>query len=267
MYSLLHFFLLSSSHAQNAVIDGVNAAAQATPPFTFASGGFDWSGLCTTGRSQSPIDLYTSGTVPVSDSSFSPLSLDVPMQVMSEVDFQIYPMYLGNGTLNVVLEGNTLDLELIEVHIHIPAVHLIDGIRYAMEMHVNFYPIAINPTIQEFTLALLFQHGLAHPFIESLLDADLTDFSTLLSTPVQDYFYYSGSRDVPAPDCVEPVLYVIPNQVFEVAVDQLQAVVTGADARALAAAGFHGLYREPQPLNGRTVYHRVPDLQSTQSVF
>lgn len=269
MYAFLPFFLLlSSSHAQNSVIDNINAAAEATPPFTFADGGFDWSGLCATGRNQSPIDVYTPDTVPVSDSSFSPLTLDVPVQVMPEVDFQIYPMYLGNnGTLSVVLEGNSWDLTLIEMHIHVPAAHLIDGVRYAMELQASFYPTTGNSDIQEFLLSLLFRNGPRSPFVDSLLTADLADFSSLLSSPVQDYFYYSGSRDTPAPDCVEPVLYVIPNQVFGIGVDQLQAIVSGSHARAIAAAGFHGIYREPQPLNGRTVYHRVPDLQSVQSVF
>ena len=268
MIILLPFYLLlSSSNAQNAIEDAVNAAAQSTSPFDFTQGGRDWGGLCATGLSQSPIDILTAATQTVSDSSFSAVSIDVPAQVMPELDFQIYPMYIANGTLSVVLDGQAFDLILAEMHVHIPAVHPIDGIRYAMEIHISFFSTTPDPNLAEFTVVLLFQEGSRSQFIDSLLDGEAADLSSLISSPIEDYFYYSGSRDAPAPDCVEPNLYLIVNQVFSVGVDQLQDLVNGPNGRALAAAGYHGLYREPQPLNGRTVYHRVPETQSFLAIL
>jgi len=88
---------------------------------------------------------------------------------MPEIDFGIYPMYAGNGTLNAVLNDLTYDLFLTQTNVHIPAVHPIDGTRYAMELHVNFYPRAIDPNLQEFMLTLLFQEGSRSEFIDSLL--------------------------------------------------------------------------------------------------
>jgi carbonic anhydrase len=217
--------------------------------------------------SQSPIDIITADTQVVSDSSFSAVSIDVPPQVMPEIDFGIYSMYESNGTLNAVLDNVTFDLFLTQVNVHIQAGNLIDGVRYPMELHVNFYPRTNDTNLQEFMLLLLFQEGSRSQFIDGLLNGGVADLSTLISSPIEDYFYYSGSRDVPAPDCVEPVLYVIVNQVFSLGADQLQDLMNGPYGRGFAASGGHGLYRETQPLNGRTVYHRVPETNSFLAVI
>ena len=252
--------LFSLAQAQNSVLDYINARLQAQAFFSFAQGGQNWGGLCTSGRSQSPIDIYVPETFSVSDPSFSAISIDIPPQEMTEFDYLIYPLYLANGTLSVVLDGTAYNLMLFELHVHIPAVHPINGLRYALEMHVTFTPSVPIPAFVELTVAFLFQNGPRNPFFDSLLSNDIVDLSSLISTPIEDYFYYSGSRDTPAPDCIENISFVVVPEIFSISVDQLQAIKSGSYARAWASGGYHGVYREPQPLNERTVYHRVPEL-------
>ena len=248
--------LLIFTSAQQAMIDGINAAAAATPPYNYSQGGRDWPGLCSTGRSQSPIDIFTAETETVSDPDFSAITISMPPQVMPEVDFQIYPMWLGNGTLTATFNGQEQQFRFLNVHTHTPAEHLIDGLRYAMEVHVNLVPLK-GTDIQEFTLALLFRDGPRSAFIDGIVNGTEADFSTLSSGFIENYFYYSGSRDDPTPDCVEPNIFIILDEVFTVSVDQLQALANGPNARGMQASNGHGLYREVQPLNGRTVYHRT----------
>ena len=258
---IMHAFFTTSlllifTSAQQAVIDGINAAAAATAPYNFTLGGRDWPGLCSTGRSQSPIDIITAETLTVSDPDFSALNIDIPPHVMPELDFQIYAMWLGNGTLSATFNGQEQQFRLLDVHAHTPAAHLIDGLRYAMEVHFNLVPL-FDTDIQEFTLGLMFRDGPRSAFIDGIVNGTDADFSTLSSGPIENYFYYSGSRDVPTPDCVEPTIFVILDEVFTVSVDQLQALENGPNARGFQASNGHGLYREVQPLNGRTVYHRT----------
>lgn len=259
MHALLTFLtLLCLSQAQTSQAT-LDAISQSFPPYSFAQGGLDWGGLCASGRSQSPIDLLTAQTVPISDPFFSAISFDVPLQEMPMREFQIYPMYTPNGTLWAVLNEVPFQMSLEDLHYHIPAQHLIDGKRYAAEIHASFFVAADNELgVDEITLVLLFQEGQASPFIDSLLTGEEADFYTLLSSPIEDYFYYIGSREVPAPDCYEGSFYAIPNRVIEIAPQQIEALRNGPDVAPLAWAAGHGLYREVQPLNGRTVYHRVP---------
>ena len=258
MYALFTTsLLLIAISAQQAIIDGINAAAAATPPYNFTLGGREWTGLCSTGRSQSPIDIFTAETETVSDPDFSAITISMPPLVMPEVDFQIYPMWLGNGTLTATFNGQEQQYMFIEVHAHTPAEHLIDGLRYAMELHFNFFPLFNDTDIVEFTLTLLFRNGPRSAFIDGILNGNEADFSTLSNGPIENYYYYSGSRDVPAPDCMEPNIFVIPDEVFTLSVDQLQTLVNGPNARGMQASNNHGLYRDTQPLNGRTVYHRT----------
>lgn len=267
MYSLfLPYIYLFLVTAQNPLVDGITSAAAVTAPYDFTLGGRDWTGMCQTGQNQSPIDISTSDTTPVSDPDFSSISVDFPTQVMTEVDFQQkYPLFMANSTLNAVIDGEEIEVLLLELHMHIPAEHLVDGIRYPLELHLVYIPTTPTPSFLEFTLALLFRHGPSSPFFTSLLTNSTVDFSALIPGEIEDYVYYSGSRDVPLPDCVEPESYVIPNEVYTVSAEQIEELSRGPVLNATQASGAHGVYRDVQPLNDRTVYHRVQDLDRDNS--
>ena len=128
-------------------------------------------------------------------------------------------------------------------------------------MLLSFFSSAINEAdLEQMVLVLFFQEGRRSPFFNTLLSGDLSDFNSLLSSPIEDYFYYVGSLEVSIPPkCFEGgVSYAVVNPVLEISAEQIEQISTGPDAISLADAVGHGLYREVQPLNGRTLYHRVP---------
>jgi len=170
------------------------------------------------------------------------------------------PFYSANGTVDAVFNDQPFQQYLAETHFHLPGEHTIDGLRYPLELHASFIPASSSEAIRGLTLAVLFQEGAESQFIDSYVNSRIVDFSLLLSGPVEDYFYYSGGREVP--DCSEPNLYIVPNRVFEISTDQLNALASGPYAGSIGEADYHGLYRDIQPLNGRTVYHRVPIAES-----
>jgi hypothetical protein len=51
----------------------------------------------------------------------------------------------------------------------------------------------------ELVLVLMFLEGQRSSFFDNLLNEDLVDFNSLLSSPVEDYFYYVGSMEMPMP--------------------------------------------------------------------
>ena len=264
MYGLFLFAqLVSVSQSQITDPDELTAFASSVPSYTYGEGGRDWKGLCATGHSQSPIDIHLPDTLPVSDPYFSSISFDIPIQIAPFVPFQAYHLFnLNNSTLWAVFNETPFQLIPLEVHIHFPAAHLIDGRRHAGEMHISCFNPAVNETgIQEVTLVLLFREGNRSVLIDGLLNGDPVDFSTLIDSPIDRYFYYFGAREVPTPDCYEANLYAVVDQVFELTADQAETYLS-QDPLAQQVNAGHGEYREVQPLNGRTVYHRVPDVDS-----
>ena len=241
-----------------------NAQDSSNPPsisYNFAQGGADWKGLCASGQNQAPIDIHPELTEQVADPDFSPVWIDIPPQNMTELVVEM-PLFMANGSLQAVFNSTQYQQNLIETHFHIPSEHLIDGIRYPLELHLSFIPIDSNDTVHGMVIAVLFQEGDNSYLVDTYLQRSIIDYTTLISSPIDDYFFYSGGREVPAPDCDEPIFYIVPNQVFEVGTEQIQALQDGLYAGVIADSGTHGQYRDAQPLNGRTVYHRVAASES-----
>ena len=262
MYSLFYLCLvLGLSQGQDIV--AISEQLQANNSFTFAEGGRDWGGLCATGRSQSPIDIIIDDTEEVSSPGFTAMQLDIPPQNMLEIPVEP-PTWAGNGTIQGVLDS-TMNVEnLMQIHFHTPSEHLINGVRYPLEMHLSFAPQDQNSTVYGLKFCVLFQEGANSEFFASFLDPNgIIDLSQLLPESVEDYYYYSGGREVPVSDCDEPFLYVLPTQIFEVAPEQITTLQQGIYAQVMADSGIHGPYKDVVPLNGRTVYHRVTQVQAT----
>eukprot|EP00899_Mesostigma_viride_P014754 jgi/Mesvir1/2327/Mv19353-RA.1 len=96
-----------------------------------------WSGICSSGREQSPIDIPLSSPAVIQDSirQFGPLQFDYkngPSEVVNT----------GHGTMQVNFpRGNYITVkcrtyELLQFHFHSPSEHTIDGVHTAMEVHL-----------------------------------------------------------------------------------------------------------------------------------
>jgi carbonic anhydrase len=122
-----------------------------------------------------------------------------------------------------------------------------------------------DDSIQAFQcLEILFKVGKPNPFLQSLIeeDGEVSIASIIPSSGVvDDYYYYSGSVDLPWPDCWEPVTWYIPNYVVEASAAQID-YWTERYVQDLSFSNGKGSARDVQPLNNRTVYHFIPSSYS-----
>ena len=88
LFILTSLLFLSQGQISDRARATVATSMQSSATFTLAEGGQDWGGLCATGRSQTPIDVLTAETLPISDPYFSAISFDAPPQVMPMLNLQ-----------------------------------------------------------------------------------------------------------------------------------------------------------------------------------
>lgn len=246
----------------------VSVLSQLTPqPFSWTQGGRDWLGMCATGLSQTPIDLPESATnpfqpefVPIDNVQFSEIyvsSTPSPFSLFNSTGFLIY---LVSGTGTVLVNGDYFEGNLVQTHIHVPGVHVFDGVRYPAEIHLFFVPTGNDTSYDHLEMGLRVRLGDSNPFFDALINEEPLDFEQLLSGILDDYYFYTGSGDVPTPDCVEPVAWVLPTAVIEASYDQIE-YYNQRYVEDLSFSQGRGAYRELQPLNGRTIYRATPMVQ------
>lgn len=192
---------------------------------------------CGTGEEQSPIDL--SGATP---------------EDLEDLTFAYTPSggeVLNNGhTLQftpdtaqkVTLAGE--ELELVQLHMHTPSEHHIDGKQLPGEIHLVHKNAAGELTV----VGIMLTDGTANDLVQYLLDnapaqADATtdatealDIAALLPTK-QEYITYAGS--LTTPPCTENVRWIVMTQPVGASAEQLAAFenLIGANARPVQEHG------------------------------
>lgn len=239
--------------------------SQLTPqPFSWAQGGHDWLGMCATGLSQTPIDLPESPTNPlqpefasIDNVQFSEIyvsSDSSPFSLFNSSGFFVYP---ATGTGSVLVNGDWFEGNVTQTHIHAPGAHVFDGVRYPAEIHIYLTPTSNETNYHHLEIALRVRQGNPNPFFDALINQESFNIDQLLNGILDDYYFYSGSSDVPTPDCVEPVAWVVLSTAVEASLDQIdyysERYVDDYDF-----AQGHGAMRDLQPLNGRTIYRVTP---------
>lgn len=147
------------------------------------------------------------------------------------------------------LNYNGTRYNLAQFHFHEPAEHLVEGIRYPMEIHLvhksaggHFAVIAImakekhsSPTF-DFLEAYL-------PLAEGEVKTIDKAFSIENMLPVnRNYFAYTGS--LTTPPCTEKVRWLVMQQPIEVSLNQVEKLKANLPKPN---------YRPEQPLNGREI--------------
>ena len=238
--------------------------------FTFAYKGHDWGGICSYGRSQSPIDIVTASTqvqvVSQANSSFAPLS--VSLQTVNRSDILVENVsglliYATTGnTFTQLIAGKAITVGIIEYHPLVTSEHLLNGIRYPFGLVIITGIIHFDDKMQVIMgLEILFKEGRPNPFLQSLIeeDGEVSIASILpLSGVIDDYYYYSGSIDLPWPGCWETVSWVVPNYVLEASAAQIDYWAERY-VQDLSFSNGRGSARDVQPLYNRTIYHFVSD--------
>ena len=220
--------------------------------------------MCATGQSQTPINLPESPTnplqpefVPIDNVQFSEIyvsSTPSPFSLFNSSGFLLYP---AAGTGSVLVNGDWFEGNLTQTHIHVPGAHVFDGVRYPAEIHIFLTPTSNETSYNHLEIALRVKLGSRNPFFDALINQEPFDIDQLLNGVLDDYYFYTGSSDVPTPDCVEPVAWVLPSTVIEAAYDQIDYYYERY-VRDFDFAQGHGAMRDLQQLNGRTIYRATP---------
>lgn len=184
-----------------------------------------WGTLCSvysvavSGRAQSPINIVDHDTIPA-DSELHSLELRYEAVPASLVNTG-HSMQVNLEGGHLLIEGETFSMK--QFHFHCPSEHTINGMQFPMEMHI----VHTNGTGNIAVIALLFQHGLASPFLEQFWDMMPTEIGSDVSVKQVDvrqaisdgshYFRYTGS--LTTPPCTEGVVWTVSH---EMSIEQVQ---------------------------------------------
>ena len=245
-------------------------------PFDFTEEGRDWPGqLCANYRFQTPIDIsdvYSNlQIVTAENSTLREFQFDTPPMPQSDLFVQnaegILIYWLASTTFRQEVLGQTQTQFMLEAHYMVPAEHTLNGLRYPLELHIAYglsHPD--DRIVPAFNFILLFQEGRTEPFLDDLLNPNHTtiDISPLFPPGgvVDDYYYYTGSVNLPWPDCWGPFSWVLPNYILEASPEQIQ-YFNDIYINDLSFSNGNGIIRSLQPLNDRPVYHYITPRDST----
>jgi carbonic anhydrase len=236
--------------------------------YSYTAQGYDWGGLCSSGSSQSPIEIDD-----IKGSCSNTMIFDITFNSTSVATIlkNTGANLTANGSwANVYatdINGNLLGYSAKSFSIKSPAEHVIDGSQPDLELQIyctsksEFNASALNGGMDAAIVSFLFWRDdtqPADPFIASLYAASAgTNISvnianTLggeLTSPVV-YYTYQGSLS--APPCTQNVNWFVVNQRFTVTSLQLSAFNTYWSMNTTFANG-NGNNRGTQGVNGRTI--------------
>lgn len=180
-------------------------------------------------HAQSPINILTSSI----EGGEDPMMHKVAMHYQSaEETIQ----NLGHTVEVDFAPGSTLDFDgktynFRQFHFHTPSEHQVDGITYAMEMHMVHTLEGDENTY--LVIGLLFKNGEQNEFLDSFLDAlpqveggkvmkepGAVDITTVVSAD-EPFFHYAGS--LTTPPYTESVTWLVAERAREATEDQIQA--------------------------------------------
>ncbi|KAK4281525.1 hypothetical protein QN277_013005 [Acacia crassicarpa] len=221
----------------------------------------EWA-ACKNGTSQSPIDLWSRRMRVVSNSSddlnngYKPATASIlnrgrDIQVSWQAD-------AGSATIN----GTQLFLQ--EAHWHWPSEHIINGKRYALELHMVHQATQPDGSNKTAVVTALYRLGRPDPFLSMLEESikEIREEGEEKSVGVIDpseiglsrghrYYRYIGS--LTAPPCTQGVIWTISNKLRTVSREQLNLLVNSVQYYAKRNA------RPLQPLHSREIQLYVPN--------
>lgn len=152
---------------------------------------------------------------------------------------------------NIIVDDTSYAFK--QCHFHTPSEHLIDGIAYAMEMHiVNVLPNTNKENPQYVVIGILFKEGKENLFIKDFINnipkkensatpvnvgvVKLSDLFEIIPSELKgNYYNYRGS--LTTPPYTESVRWFISKHIFEASAEQIALLhsIEGSNARHVQA--------------------------------
>lgn len=243
MSSLLAYILLSSLKVHS---------------WDYFKGGDDWTGLCSTGKNQSPIDLKDEDLVEINkENKLVSITFDIDT-FKDTYEHSTSGGFVGHHKFGGI-KYNSKALTVQNVHYHAPSEHSINGDLLDLEIHF----FTADDSEQGYGFGVLFEVGeKENEFVKASIDSfksnsDKTfDTTWLIPNGLADnFYYYNGSITNPSyGDCSEIIIWTVFSSVVEISQEQLDFFNDMWKNNDTFAGGL-GSNRVVQDLNGRTVYY------------
>lgn len=201
------------------------------------------------GQNQSPVNIIEASTI----LNPSPKDLNVmysPTTVLNKVENNGHSIQFDfNPGDSILYKHNTYLLK--QIHFHEPAEHLLNGIKYPIEIHL----VHVSKDNAITVLGILGMEGKESQlfeFFESFLPLEngeekIIDQSldlTSLFPDLTDFYSYSGS--LTTPPCTENVNWVVFKQPIIISLEEVLRLKENMPLNN---------YRNEQPVNDRIIYH------------
>ena len=144
-------------------------AFSAYADYDTTNNGEDWTGLCATGREQSPINLPRSGAVTRTDITVIVGDYGITTEVADLADFaNTIAIPDQSGRMTIVDPEGVIKAPYkpLQFHFHYPSEHSIDGELMDAEMHI----VHQNDDGDLAVLGIFFDLGEENSFIKSVLE-------------------------------------------------------------------------------------------------
>lgn len=224
--------------------------------WNYKQNGKDWTGLCVSGKKQSPINIETAST----KSSQSPTNLQVEYKPMATATI------VNNGhTLQVTNQFGSIKFQdqtykVLQFHFHTPSEHQIDGRSSDMEMHIVHQKVGSTGTNDLLVIGVMFDANstTSNPFLQQLQPSSFPSITKESSSAAaaldvnnvinwrSSFYSYQGS--LTTPKCDETVTWVLFAQTQSMSKSELAAF-----SKAMKHDGATGNSRLVQPLHSRSV--------------
>ncbi|KAF8042652.1 hypothetical protein BT93_A1096 [Corymbia citriodora subsp. variegata] len=210
----------------------------------------EWE-ACGKGEMQSPIDLSSKRVrvIPKTgeiERSYKPSNASVKNR-----GHDIRLRWDKDSAGSITINGTVYYLQ--QCHWHSPSEHTIDGIRYALELHMVHTSLEPNVTNSTAVFGLLYKTGDADAFLDERQVGVIDPRGIVMGG--RSYFNYVGSLTVPP--CSEGVIWIINNEINNVSMNQVRllrkAVKDDSEKNA----------RPIQALNGREIRFFQPHHEKT----
>lgn len=187
------------------------------------------------GASQSPINILSVRAVPGSHTTT--LRYNTSHERVVNTGHSVQANYDEGST--VTFDGNVYDL--VQFHFHTPSEHLIDGVRYPLEMHAVHVQRGYED--RYLVIAVLYRMGERNALVDALLDVlpeqegmvemddRMIDVREHIPEDMGTFYHYDGS--LTTPPYTETVNWLILERIAEASPEQITRLgqVMGHNAR------------------------------------